>query len=112
MQKDLIPMAKHFGMTVTPGPRGGALTGKYIKGDKGRYGQCVRLNDRSTGITKVIKIADELAAGIAGCAKVTMQKVSIHSIVGATKLPQLMENLQTVSVSLSSDQINRQRSGR
>ncbi len=28
-------------------------------------------------------------------------------IVGATKLPQLMENLQTISVSLSDDQISR-----
>jgi len=37
-ERELIPMAKHFGMTVTPWApiAGGALTGKYLKGDKGR----------------------------------------------------------------------------
>src|ERR1700743_756383 len=35
-ERDLIPMAKHFGLTVTPGAPlgGGVLTGKYLKGDK------------------------------------------------------------------------------
>jgi aryl-alcohol dehydrogenase-like predicted oxidoreductase len=37
-ERELIPMAKHFGMTVTPWAplAGGALTGKYLKGDRGR----------------------------------------------------------------------------
>ncbi|MBS1526133.1 MAG: aldo/keto reductase, partial [Bacteroidetes bacterium] len=37
-ERELIPMAKHFGMTVTPWAPlgGGALTGKYLRGEQGR----------------------------------------------------------------------------
>ena len=36
-ERELLPMAKHFGMTVTPWAplAGGALTGKYLRGDFG-----------------------------------------------------------------------------
>jgi aryl-alcohol dehydrogenase-like predicted oxidoreductase len=106
-ERDLIPMAKHFGMTVTPWAPlgGGALTGKYIKGDKGRIqASSVRLNERSTAITKeVMKVAEELAVPPSQVAlKWTMQKnFQSIPIVGATKLTQLMENLKTISVTLS-----------
>src|SRR6478609_8454274 len=56
-ERDLIPMAKHFGMTVTPWAPlgGGALTGKYIKGDKGRIQEgSNRLNENSQRITKEV----------------------------------------------------------
>jgi aryl-alcohol dehydrogenase-like predicted oxidoreductase len=49
-ERELIPMAKHFGMTVTPWAplAGGALTGKYLKGDKGRIkADSKRLDARS-----------------------------------------------------------------
>jgi len=112
-ERDLIPMAKHFGMTVTPWAPlgGGALTGKYIKGDKGRIqASSVRLNERSTAITKeVMKVAEELAVPPSQVAlKWTMQKnFQSIPIVGATKLTQLTENMKTSAVTLSSDQINR-----
>jgi hypothetical protein len=35
------------------------------------------------------------------------KRISIYSNCGATKLPQLIENLQTISVHYSADQINR-----
>src|SRR6202000_781040 len=63
-ERDLIPMAKHFGLTVTPWAPlgGGVLTGKYLKGDKGRIKpDSKRLNDRALEITKaVVAVADEL----------------------------------------------------
>ncbi|MDB5285761.1 MAG: aldo/keto reductase, partial [Mucilaginibacter sp.] len=63
-ERELIPMAKHFGMTVTPWAPlgGGALTGKYIKGDKGRIKpESNRLNERAEKITRVVMdIAQEL----------------------------------------------------
>src|ERR1700710_1389259 len=63
-ERELIPMAKHFGMTVTPWAPlgGGALTGKYLRGEQGRIKPgSNRLNDRATEITKVVvSIADEL----------------------------------------------------
>jgi aryl-alcohol dehydrogenase-like predicted oxidoreductase len=62
-ERELIPMAKHFGMTVTPWAplAGGALTGKYLKGDKGRIkADSKRLDARAESITKVVM---EIAAG-------------------------------------------------
>src|ERR1700754_160500 len=60
-ERELIPMAKHFEMTVTPWAplAGGALTGKYLRGEKGRIKEgSNRLNENSQRITKeVIAIA-------------------------------------------------------
>ncbi|MEO7310981.1 MAG: aldo/keto reductase [Chitinophagaceae bacterium] len=112
-ERDLIPMAKHFGMTLTPWAplAGGALTGKYLKGDKGRIKEgSKRLNDRSVGITKeVMAIAEELGVEASQIAlKWSMQKdFSSIPIVGATKLSQLAENIGAAEVQLTDDQVNR-----
>src|ERR1700761_7879989 len=78
-ERELIPMAKHFGMTVTPWAPlgGGVLTGKYLKGDHGRIKpESKRLNDKAVEITKVVmSIADELSASPGTVAlKWTMQQ--------------------------------------
>lgn len=41
VEAELFPMAKAYGMTITPWAplAGGALTGKYLKGDKGRLAE-------------------------------------------------------------------------
>jgi len=112
-ERDLIPMAKHFGMTVTPWAPlgGGVLTGKYIRGEQGRIKpESKRLNDRAVEITKtVIAIADELGVSPGNVAlKWTMQQgFSCIPIVGATKLSQLEDNLKTVNVTLSDEQLKR-----
>jgi len=112
-ERDLIPMAKHFGLTVTPWAplAGGALTGKYIKGDKGRIKpESKRLNDKAVEITKVVMaIADELGVSASHVAlKWTMQQgFSCIPIVGATKLSQLEDNLKTLNVTLSEDHLKR-----
>lgn len=112
-ERDLIPMAKHFGMTVTPWAPlgGGVLTGKYIRGEQGRIKpESKRLNDRAVEITKaVVEIADELGVSPGNVAlKWTMQQgFSCIPIVGATKLSQLEDNLKTVDVTLSDEQLKR-----
>jgi aryl-alcohol dehydrogenase-like predicted oxidoreductase len=106
-ERELIPMAKHFGITVTPWAPlgGGALTGKYLRGEQGRIKEeSVRRNDRSTEITKVVvAIADELGVSPGNVAlKWTMQQgFSSTPIVGATKISQLEDNLKTIDVELS-----------
>jgi aryl-alcohol dehydrogenase-like predicted oxidoreductase len=106
-ERELIPMAKHFGITVTPWAPlgGGALTGKYLRGEPGRIKEeSVRRNDRSTEITKVVvAIADELGVSPGNVAlKWTMQqRFSSIPIVGATKISQLEDNLKTIDVELS-----------
>lgn len=112
-ERDLIPMAKHFGMTVTPWAplAGGALTGKYLRGDPGRIKEgSNRLNERAVGITKeVIAIAEKLNLHPSHVAlKWVMQKnFSSIPIVGATKISQLEENLKTIDVVLPAEDIER-----
>jgi aryl-alcohol dehydrogenase-like predicted oxidoreductase len=112
-ERELIPMAKHLGLTVTPWAplAGGALTGKYLKGDIGRIKpESKRLNDRAVEITKVVvAIADELGVSAGHVAlKWTMQQgFSCIPIVGATKLSQLEDNLKTLEVTLSEDHLKR-----
>jgi aryl-alcohol dehydrogenase-like predicted oxidoreductase len=111
--RELIPMAKHFGMTVTPWAPlgGGALTGKYLRGEKGRIKEgSIRLNDRAEGITKVVMaIADELGVSAGNVALQWTRQLgfSCIPIVGATKVEQLADNLKTVDVILSDDQMKR-----
>ena len=112
-ERDLIPMAKHFGMTLTPWAplAGGALTGKYLRGDKGRIKESSnRLNENSMRITKeVIAVAEKLGVEPSHVAlKWTMQQgYSSIPIVGATKLSQLEENLKTIDVVLSTEDMQR-----
>jgi aryl-alcohol dehydrogenase-like predicted oxidoreductase len=112
-ERELIPMAKHFGLTVTPWAPlgGGVLTGKYLKGDTGRIKpDSKRLNDRAVEITKVVMdIANELGVSASSVAlKWTMQQgFSSIPVVGATKLSQLEDNLKTINVALSDEQLKR-----
>jgi aryl-alcohol dehydrogenase-like predicted oxidoreductase len=112
-ERELIPMAQHFGMTLTPWAplAGGALTGKYLRGDFGRIKEgSNRLNERSQSITKeVVAIAEELGVQASHVAlKWTMQQpFQSIPIVGATKLSQLQENLKTIDVTLTPDHMQR-----
>ena len=112
-ERELLPMAKHFDMTVTPWAplAGGALTGKYLRGDKGRIKEgSNRLNENSRRITKeVMAVADKLGVQPSHVAlRWTMQQgVSAIPIVGATKAGQLEENLQTTALVLSAEDMQR-----
>ena len=112
-ERELIPMAKHFGMTVTPWAPlgGGALTGKYLRGENGRVKpESNRRNERSTRITQaVMAIADELGVSPGNVAlKWTMQQgFSSIPVVGATKVDQLIDNMKTIDVCLTSEHISK-----
>lgn len=112
-ERELIPMAKHFGMTVTPWAPlgGGALTGKYLKGDKGRIKpESNRLNENSERITReVMAIADELGVSPGNVALQWTRQQDFHCIpiVGATKVTQLQDNLKTADLVLSQEHIQR-----
>jgi len=111
-ERDLLPMAKHFGLTITPWAplAGGALTGKYLKGDKGRLPDTSqRLNETNIAIVKqVLVIANELNCSPSSVAlKWVMQKnFSCIPIIGATKVSQIVENLECLTINLSDEQID------
>ena len=110
-ERDLIPMAKYFGLSVTPWAplAGGALTGKYLHGQKGRLPETSqRLNKHNSKIvTAVVEIANEMGCKPSSVAlKWTMQKdYSCIPIVGATKLNQIKENLECLNIELTQHQI-------
>lgn len=112
-ERELIPMAKHFGMTVMPWAplAGGALTGKYLKGDRGRIKDgSSRLNERAENITKtVVAIAEELGvpASHVALSWIRQQGFSCIPIVGATKLSQLDENIKSLELVLSVEHLEK-----
>lgn len=112
-ERELIPMANHFGMTVTPWAPlgGGVLTGKYLKGGQGRIKtESVRRNDNSERITReVMAIADEVGAlaGHVALKWMMQQGFSCIPIVGATKPEQLKENLKATELVLSDEHLQR-----
>ncbi|MFQ3597679.1 MAG: aldo/keto reductase [Chloroherpetonaceae bacterium] len=112
-ERDLLPMAKAWNMTVTPwgALAGGALSGKYLRGEKGRLpANSARLNERSTAIAKeVVGVAEALGATPAQVAlKWTMQQgLSVVPIVGATKPEQLLDTLNSPELTLSDEHLQR-----
>jgi len=112
-ERELIPMAKHYGMTVTPWAPlgGGVLTGKYLRGEQGRIKpESKRRNEQAEAITKaVVEVAEETGATPGNVAlKWTMQQgFSSIPIVGATKLNQLQDNLKTIDIELTDVQLKK-----
>jgi aryl-alcohol dehydrogenase-like predicted oxidoreductase len=112
-ERELIPMAKHFGLTITPWAplAGGALTGKYLRNDPGRIkAGSKRLNENSERITReVMAVAEEMGATPGQVAlRWTMQQgFSSIPIAGATKLSQLEDNLKATDIQLSEAHLQR-----
>lgn len=114
-ERDLMPMAKAFEMAVTPWAplAGGALTGKYLRGEAGRLPEnSTRRGDRATNIAQeVVDIAHSLGVSPAQVAiRWVMQQGPMHiPIVGATKPAQLVDCLGAVNISLPEEALQRLR---
>ncbi len=113
VEAEFFPMAKSYGMTITPWAplAGGALTGKYLKGDKGRLVETsVRLGERATAITKkVVEVADRLGVSASQLAiNWTRQhkNQSVIPIVGATRVSQVEDVLGCLSFEIPVDVMN------
>jgi aryl-alcohol dehydrogenase-like predicted oxidoreductase len=114
-ERDLIPMAEAFDITVTPWAplAGGALTGKYLKenDDPKRLKEgSKRLNEKSVEIAKeCLKIADEIGCSAGNVALKWTMKMgsSIIPIVGARKLSHMEDNLKCVNFDLTVEQMKR-----
>ena len=115
-ERDLLPMAKHFGLSVVAwAPLGaGVLTGKYTRGGerdslradanaaRGRTG------DRALALARAVdRVADELGVSSAQVATawVRAQGYGFIPIVGARKVEQIADTLGAVAVSLSAAQL-------
>ena len=112
-ERDLTPMARHYGMTVTPWAplAGGALTGKYLTGGQGRVKpESNRRDPNSERITReVMAVADRLGVtpGQVALQWTRQQGFECIPIVGATRLEQLQENLGMVDLVLPEEEVRR-----
>ncbi len=110
VEPELFPVAKAFGMTITPWApmAGGALSGKYLRGERGRIqDSSERLGDRATTITKkVVEVAERLGVTASQVAiNWTRQhkNQSVIPIVGATKVSQVEDVLGCLKFELSKE---------
>lgn len=115
-ERDLIPMANHFELAITPWGTmgGGALTGKYLADDdkspKRIKEGSARLNEKNTDIAKEVKkINDEtgIPGSIIALNWVRQKKGLFIPIVGSRTDVQLVENMKCVDVKLSDDIMKR-----
>jgi aryl-alcohol dehydrogenase-like predicted oxidoreductase len=114
-ERELIPMAKEFGMTVTAWSplAGGVLTGKYLDGGAGRMAaqgmDSFRKDkaDEDRIARAVIGVAKKKGATPAQVALAWLRyaDVPVIPIVGATKLSQLDDNLASTAVELDGDDL-------
>lgn len=99
-ERDLLPMAQTLDMAVTPWGviGGGALTGKYLRGETGRVPEnSLRRSERSSDIAQeVVDVAHELGVTPTQVAiNWVRQRVSnVMPIVGAKRVEQLQDSLK------------------
>jgi aryl-alcohol dehydrogenase-like predicted oxidoreductase len=111
-ERDLIPMASSMGLALTPWAPlpGGALTGKYLKGETGRVTeQSARRNDRNTAIaTKVAELAGALETTSARLAlKWTMHKpFTSIPVIGARNAAQMSDSLLCTELTIPENMLN------
>jgi aryl-alcohol dehydrogenase-like predicted oxidoreductase len=112
VEGELTPMAMELGLGITPwGPlRGGALSGKYKRADKGKHeaGRGARvtsyLDDRTFDLLDVLeRIAGELGTTVPRVALSWVQgRPGVAStIIGARTMEQLDDNLGALDVKLT-----------
>jgi len=117
VERELIPVAKELGLTVTAWSplAGGVLTGKYASGDSGngRYStemmkgwlpEQERTARVIAALENVSKATGRSKAQVA-LAWLRHRRVPVIPIIGARKISQLQDNIASLTVSLSEQQI-------
>jgi aryl-alcohol dehydrogenase-like predicted oxidoreductase len=124
VERELIPMAKalNIGVTAWSPLAGGVLTGKYHgqpasdqKGEQGRFSSEMMKDflpeqQRADRIVAAVKsVAGEVDRSLAQVALAWLRSrsVPVIPIIGARKLSQLQDNLASLELTLSSDQVKR-----
>jgi aryl-alcohol dehydrogenase-like predicted oxidoreductase len=118
-ERELLPMAKALGLGVTAWSplAGGWLSGKYALGRKGggrldeeRMRSFVQINDRTNAtVAEVAAIAKAIGRSSAQVALAWLhhRDAPVIPIIGARKMEQLKDNLASVELKLSPDQLAR-----
>jgi len=116
VEQELMPMACELGLGVTPWSplKGGALSGKYTRANAGEVkrdrGQLLEsfLNEKTYTLVEeldvIAKAHDSTVARVA-LAWVRAQPGVSSTIIGARRLAQLEDNLKSVDVNLTSEEL-------
>ena len=120
IEREHVPAALDGGMGIIPWSplAGGFLTGKYKKGDVAHRGRLSGANpfgdskfsDKNWEILSVVReIANELNATMSqvSLAWLVVQPAVTSTLIGASKLSQLSDNLSALSIKLSAEQLLR-----
>lgn len=124
VERELVPMAKDQNMTVLAWSplRNGMLTGKYLpenaakdEGEDGRMNSemmkgFASINEASIGVIReVVAVAKELEVSPAQVALAWLRnrQVPVVPIIGARKLTQFEDNLRSIEVVLTPEQLAR-----
>ena len=112
LEGELVPMAQELGLGITPwGPlRGGALSGKYKRADRGKHeaGRGARvtsyLDDRTFDLLDIMEdVARELGTTVPRIALSWVQRRPgvTSTIIGARTMEQLDDNVGALGVELT-----------
>ncbi|GAN76567.1 aldo/keto reductase [Acidisphaera rubrifaciens] len=120
VESEHVPAAREAGMGVVPWSplAGGFLSGKYRREDTSGTGRLSGANpfgnskfaDRNWDILDALKsVADELGCTLAQAALawVMAQPGVTATLVGASRLPQLEDNMKATEIALNADQMSR-----
>lgn len=112
-ERELLPMASSFGMTVTAWSPlgGGVLSGKYDSPDSSAQSRLDRgaISERDLGIARVVRsVADELGATPAQVALAwTRLRPGVLPMIGARTYAQIVDNLACTELTLTQEQADR-----
>src|SRR5580698_9416290 len=112
-ERELIPMARELGMTVTPWSplAGGMLAGKYKRADTAREGRLAvspfaDFSGRNFDVAEAVtEVAKEIGHSASQVALAWLRQKNTLPILGARTLAQLKDNLGSLDFDLSDEQI-------
>ena len=117
VERELIPMAKAFGLTVTAWSplKGGVLSGKYQSGggSDARYssdmmkGFLPKEEHQNRIVTALKTVSEQTGRPLAQVALAWLRyrSVPVIPIIGARKIAQLQDNLASLTLALSPEQV-------
>lgn len=115
-ERDIIPMARHFGMALCPWSvlGGGALKSKAQLEARSREGDSARVKEQSEYAVRVSEALAEVAAehGTDSVQQIALAYVmrkarNVFPLVGCRKPSHLEDNIKALSIRLTDDQVRR-----